>query len=63
MTKRPDPLPKPFEHFLYLLFEMERIVEGGRITWPAGQANAIRKRLAQIAVKVAPTQSGDGRDS
>jgi hypothetical protein len=63
MTKRPDPLPTSVEQFLYLLFEMERVVEGGRITWPVGQAEAIRNRLAQIAEKVAPTQSGDGRGS
>ena len=56
MGKRPTEegvTQTAYKHFLYLLFEMERVVERGGIRWPAGQASAIQSRLAQIARRVA----------
>ncbi|MGE4048391.1 MAG: hypothetical protein AB7F35_26285 [Acetobacteraceae bacterium] len=48
MTKRPTA----YEHFLYLLGEMERVVDSGHIRWPARQTRTIQNRLTQIVQNV-----------
>jgi hypothetical protein len=56
MGKRPSVKPSsptPYEHFLFLLIEMEHAVEGGRIRWPAGQAEHVQWRLLAIVRKLA----------
>jgi hypothetical protein len=60
MSKKPTDqrwVPTAYENFLYLLHEMERVLERGQIQWPAGKARIIKDRLARIARKV-----GEGSD-
>ena len=45
--------PSAFEHLLYLLSELERLVDRHDIQLPASQTETIRHRLAPIALKVA----------
>jgi hypothetical protein len=52
--------PTPYDHFLYLLFELEQAVERGRIDWSAANSPLIRARLLKIAEKVAH-ESGQTR--
>jgi hypothetical protein len=55
MPRKPigeGPCPTTFEYFLYLLIEMERLVERGCIKWPPGQTDPILQRIAVIAAKV-----------
>ena len=41
-----------YEHFLYLLSELEKVIKRGRIKWPADNTGAVERRLAQIILKV-----------
>ena len=42
----------PYEHCLYLLAEIERMIERGSEAWPPAQTSLIRFRLLQIAEKL-----------
>jgi len=56
-----DDFPTPYDHFLYLLFELERAVERKGIDWSATNARLIQGRLLKLAEKVARAAgSGDG---
>ncbi|MBV8398810.1 MAG: hypothetical protein JOZ17_08720 [Acetobacteraceae bacterium] len=64
MRKKPldeRSLPTAFEHFLYLLTEIERILERGQVVWPPGQADRVQDRLARIAQTVAQASRGRTR--
>jgi hypothetical protein len=44
--------PSAFDHFLFLLSEMERVADRQDIRWPDGHTSAIKTRLAYILLKV-----------
>jgi hypothetical protein len=49
----------PLEHFLYLLSEMERILEREPTEWPSEQIAAIQRRLGWIILQLALAYSGE----
>jgi len=53
--------PSAFENFLYLLSELERVVDRHDIQWPAPQSRLIQHRLAQIATNVKVAQAAQRR--
>ena len=55
--------PTPYENFLYHLNEIEFIVDRGMIDWPVDQVDAIRRRLAQIMLRVSATTDRTCRPS
>jgi len=44
--------PSTYENFLYLLFEMERLVERDCIKWTPDRGDAVLGRIMRIAQKV-----------
>ena len=44
--------PTTYEQLLYLLFEMERLVERDCINWMPDQGDAVLRRMIRIAQKV-----------
>jgi len=53
--------PSAFENFLYLLSELERVIDMRDIRWPVPQCRPIQNRLAQIATKVKAAQAAQRR--
>lgn len=51
--------PTALDHFLFLLSEMERMVDNDDIRWPAGRTNAIKARLAHVLLSVGHPASRD----
>lgn len=48
--------PSTFEDFLYLLSELERVVDRRDVRFPSDQADIIRNRLARIAARVSEAE-------
>lgn len=46
------PTPTAYEHLLYLVREVERVIERGGIDWSSDETDNIRRRLAAIMVKI-----------
>jgi hypothetical protein len=46
-----DP-PTPYEQFLYLLWEMEAVIERGTIRWPPETAKEARWRLGRLCIQL-----------
>jgi len=44
--------PTTYEYFLYLLIEMERLVERGCIKWTPDRGDAALRRITRLAQKV-----------
>jgi len=44
--------PTTYEYFLYLLIEMERLVERGCIKWTPDLGDAVLRRITRLAQKV-----------
>jgi hypothetical protein len=64
MARRPtsdNSCPAPYDYLLYLLLELEQLVERGGIVWSDAQSKLIRNRLATITAKV-PAQGNAGID-
>jgi hypothetical protein len=64
MTRRADNgdiTVRPYDHFLYLLFEMEKAIQRDNIIWPDGQPHRIQDRLAEILRKLGKAQRRRGR--
>lgn len=53
--------PSAFENFLYLLSELERVVDKRDIPWTAPQNRLIQNRLLQIVAKVKMAQAAQRR--
>ena len=51
--------PTAFDHFLFLLSEMERVADRPDIRWPVRQTSAIKARLARILQNVGQTPVRD----
>ena len=55
-----DDLPTPYEHFLWLLFELEQAVERKGIDWSAANPHLIQGRLLKLTEKVARASNPRG---
>jgi hypothetical protein len=58
MSNEPGGTPTHHENFLYLLGELERVVERGVIEWNAESALAAQHRLDRLAAMVRRIAAG-----
>jgi hypothetical protein len=55
VARKTRQLPQTFtgyENFVYLLAELELVIEGGTIEWSVATANATKHRLEELARKM-----------
>jgi hypothetical protein len=55
MVRKPKQSPEVFtayENFIYLLTELELVVEAGAIRWSPATVNSAKRRLEELAAKM-----------
>ena len=48
----PDGPPTPYEDLLYLLAEMEKVVERGVVVWPPDGAKSAARRVGKLFIRL-----------